>query len=127
MTPTRTLLTALALAVTLTAARADDATPSFKKRGTPDKKFWESVGSAIVKTARTKPVKMELERVDVVDKKDKPTRKLVTLKMIWYGSTSGKRFVSDIKLDCDASDKDSWEVLTIDYTDSNVIPRPRLR
>ncbi|MBY0232423.1 MAG: hypothetical protein K2W96_24355 [Gemmataceae bacterium] len=120
----RMLMATLALAAVITPACADDdATPSIKKRGTPDKKFWESVGVAAVKTARTKPTKMEMERVDVVDKEGKTDRKIVTIKMVWFGSATKKKFISDVKLDCLTSDKDNWEVLTIEYTDSNPAPK----
>ena len=119
----RLLLSSLALFALVTPACAEDDTPAFKKRGTPDKKFWESVGEKIVKTARTSPKKITMDAVEVKAKADKPTRKIVTIKMVWYGSVTGKRFVSDIKLDCDASNEDTWELLTVDYTDSDALPR----
>jgi hypothetical protein len=43
--------------------------------------------------------------------------------MIYYGKVSGSKFTANIKIDCDATDKDKWEVLTIEYKDDNRVPR----
>lgn len=106
-------------------ARAEeDATPRFKKKGAvKDEVFFKEVGETIVKAARTNPVKFSLESLKVEPLKDKPHRRIVHLKVIWYGSATGTKFTSTIKLDCDATKEESWELLTIDYADDNIVPR----
>jgi hypothetical protein len=119
------ILAGLAILAGTPAARADeDSIPSFKKKGdTKDEKFFAEVGETIVKAARTKPVKFKMDSLKIEPLKDKPHRRLVHIKMIWYGSVTGTKFTSTIKLDCDATNKEKWELLTIKYDDDNAVPR----
>lgn len=103
--------------VAQTARAADDEVPTFKKRDSVDKAFLEKVGEATVKAIRSKPAKLELESHKVTD--PKPNRKVIDLKMIYYGAVTGKKFTSDIKITVDPTEKEKWEVLEIDYKDDN--------
>jgi hypothetical protein len=124
LTLSRAALLVVGLAVLAGASRAED--PAFKKKPEDkekEKEFFANVGETIVKAARTNPKKMEMTGFKIEPRKDKPTRKMVSITMVWFGSTTGTKFTSEIKLDCDASDKDRWEVLTIEYKDNNRVPR----
>jgi hypothetical protein len=120
---TRTLLMFLALAglflVTATASAADE-TPSFKKRGDAEKQFVAKAGTAVVKAARSKPQKVALLSYEYT--KPKANRTELTIKMEYYGLISMKRFIADMTFIIDSTDKDSWEVLNIRYSDNNPNP-----
>jgi len=105
------------LAFAAQARAAEDEVPSFKKREDPEKAFMAKVGEATVKAIRSKPAKLEMDEYKITD--PKPNRKLITIKMIWYGAVTGKKFTSDIKITVDPTEKDKWEVLDIDYKDDN--------
>ncbi len=122
MTAFRTaLILAAVCIISTTAALAEE--PAIKKKGDKEKEFWKSVGEAIVKKARSDPRKMEMEDMKITEKKGATHRRIVELKMIYFGSVSGSKFTADIKIDCDATDKDKWEVLSIEYKDDNRTPR----
>jgi hypothetical protein len=116
-----TLLAVLSLLAWSGLARADDDI-SFKKRGDNEKNFIKAVGTAIIKAAHhTAPVK----KIDLIEYKysePKPGRKDLSIKMEFHGAVSGKRYVADIVVKIDASNKDSWEVLNIDYADTDSVP-----
>jgi len=97
--------------------RADDESISFKKRGDAEKMFVMKVGTAIVKAARFKPQKVELEKFDFTN--PKTGRKHLNIKMNYSGLVSRRKYVADIVVIIDSTNKDSWEVLNIRYTDSN--------
>ena len=118
------LLAGLAFVAGTATARADDDTiPQFKKAKKYDEAFFKGVGETIVKAARTDPRKFELKKLEVTPVKDKAHRRIVNITMIWYGSVTGTKFTSKMKLDCDATDKEKWELLTIKYEDDNALPR----
>jgi hypothetical protein len=98
------------------AANADDDI-SFKKRGDAEKAFVAKVGKAIVKAARSKPQKVELEKYDYTHPKTGRTH--LNIKMYYTGLVSRKKWVADIVVVIDSTNKDSWEVLNIKYTDNN--------
>lgn len=111
------LAATLALLAGAATVRADDETPSFKKRGDMEKMFVESVGTAIVKAARAGPTKIEMEKYEFDDpKKD---RKDLKITMNWVGGITKKKFTSTIVVKIDSSDKEKWEVLNIEYKDDN--------
>src|SRR5262249_4268053 len=109
------------LALTAHARAADDEVPSFKKREGSEKEFAAKVGEATVKAIRTKPAKLEMEEYKITD--PKANRKVLAIKMIWYGAVTGKKFTSDIKITIDPTEKDKWEVIDITYTDDDVSPK----
>ena len=39
----------------------------------------------------------------------------------YHGAVSGKRYVADIVVTIDSSNKDAWEVLNTDYADNNSV------
>jgi hypothetical protein len=41
--------------------------------------------------------------------------------MAYYGVATKKRYVADIVVKIDSTDKEAWEVLNIDYSDNNNI------
>jgi len=97
---------------------ADDF-PSFKKRGDEEKRFYATVGEAIIKTAH--PTSRKRALVDYKVTEPKPNRTEVTIKMEYYGVVTNKKYVADITVKIDSTDKKSWEVLNIDYVDNNTI------
>jgi len=110
----------LALLASVPAARAgDDDVPSFKKRGDAEKQFVVKVGTAIVKAARSKPVKIALLSHEYKMNTPKMGRSELHIKMEYHGAITTKRYISDIVVILDTSDKDSWEVLNIRYSDNN--------
>jgi hypothetical protein len=113
------ILACLALLSTSSAVRADDNI-SFKKRGDAEKAFVTKVGKAIVKAARSKPQKVELEKFDYSSPKTGRTH--LTLKVNYTGLVSRKKWVADITVIIDSTNKDSWEVLNIKYNDNNPSP-----
>ena len=47
--------------------------------------------------------------------------------MEYYGVVTGKRYVADIVVKIDSSNKDSWEVLNIEYADTNTGVTPNVK
>ena len=103
------------------AARADDddpPVPSFKSdKGRETKEFVTKVGTVVVKAARSKPTKIELEKYEYT--KVKAGRTELKLKMVYHGLVTKKKYTSDIVVVLDSSDANKWEVLNIKYTDNN--------
>jgi phenylpyruvate tautomerase PptA (4-oxalocrotonate tautomerase family) len=111
----------LALSVNQSYADEEDGIPSFKtstKRET--KEFVERVGSAIVKAARSKPQSIELEKYEYTS--PKPGRTELNMTLNWKGLVSKAKFTSTIKVIIDSGDKERWEVLNIEYKDTNKSP-----
>lgn len=113
------LLAGLSLCWTMAAVAAENDI-SFKRRGDEEKRFVGNVGKAIVKAAHTTAKKIELVKYEYT--KPKADRTHLTIKMEFRGAVSNKRYVADILVKIDSSNKDAWEVLNIDYTDNNNIP-----
>jgi hypothetical protein len=100
-------------------ARAAEDSISFKKRGDAEKMFVTKVGTAIIKAARFKPQKLSLEKYNYENPKAGRTH--LNIKMVYHGLVSRKRYVADIVVIIDSTNKDSWEVLNIKY-DNNPSP-----
>jgi hypothetical protein len=113
----RAALTCLALLSGVASVRANDESVSFKKRGDAEKAFVTKVGKAIVKAARATPQKVELEKYDYSQPKTGRTH--LNIKMNFTGLVSRKKWVAEIVVIIDSTNKDSWEVLNIKYTDNN--------
>jgi hypothetical protein len=113
------LLVGLSLCGTLAVGTADDNI-SFKKRGDEEKRFVSSVGTAIVRAAHKTAKRIELVKYEY--SKAKANRTDLTVRMEYRGAVSGKRYVADIVVKIDSSNKDAWEVLNIDYADNNTVP-----
>jgi hypothetical protein len=120
MNPRRLMCAALLSLVSLLAAsvaRAEDPDISFKRRGDNEKNFVKAVGTAIVKAAHGTATKIDLVKHEYTD--PKPGRKELAIKMEYHGAVTKKRYVADIVVKIDATNKDAWEVLNIDYADTN--------
>ena len=115
---TRVLPLAALLLAAAPAWGADDV--SFKKRGNEEKRFVTAVGEAIVKAAHPTVKKTELVKHEYT--KPKPNRTELALKMAYYGVATKKRYVADIVVKIDSTDKEAWEVLNIEYSDNNNVP-----
>jgi len=114
-----TLFTVLALAAGGRPAHAaDDEVPSFNDRGDNERAFVEKVGKAIVRAARTAPVKVELDTYKFED--PKKGRKDLRISMNWQGAITKKKFVSDVVVHIDVTDEKKGEVLNVDYKDNSV-------
>lgn len=108
----------LLLGSTMIAAADDDI--SFKRRGDEEKRFVRTVGTAIIKAAHKTAKKVELDKYEYT--KPKANRTELAIKMEYHGAATGKRYVADIVVKIDSSNKDAWEVLNIDYSDNNNVP-----
>jgi len=104
----------------LLPVRADEAgVPSFKKAKDKDtKEFVNKVFENIVKVARAKTKNYKVEKYEYVNVKDKPNRKELHITGTWDGALISKNVKTDITVKLDTSDKDAWEVLSIDYKDT---------
>lgn len=98
---------------------ADEETvPSFRsvsKRET--KEFVTKVGGAIIKVARAKPQKIELEKYEYTSPKAGRTE--LVMKMHYHGLVTKQKYTADITVIIDSADKDKWEVLNVRYKDNN--------
>jgi hypothetical protein len=119
MTLTKTLGVALVCGAVLlcSSARAADDVPNFKKRGDLEKKWVSQVCVAIIKAARTSAKNPTLDRFEYKD--PKPDRKELHIKGKFTGVVTRKEYVANIVVLIDSRDKDSWEVLRIDYDDNS--------
>jgi hypothetical protein len=111
------LLSGLTLGGPVERTQANDEDISFRKRAREEKRFVAAVGEAIVKAAHGTARKIALLKYDYSH--PKPNRTELTLKMEYSGAVTGKRYVADIVLKIDSSDKEAWEVLNIEYADTN--------
>jgi hypothetical protein len=111
----------IALLLALSVASPGHAQPAFKNRKGPEKEFVAQVGEATVRAARTKPVKLAMEEYKITT--PARDRKLLAIRMVWYGSVTGKKFTSDVKITVDSTKQDRWEVLDIHYVDDFVSTR----
>src|SRR5262245_17781498 len=109
-------LSCLAFLVAAPAAAAGGV-PSFRKRKEREKEFVKQVGTAIVRAARSKPQRIDLEKYEFTSPKANRTE--LAMKMVYYGLITRKKFTADITVILDSTDKDNWEVMNIKYTDSN--------
>ena len=116
----KTLMTlpfALLCGVLLPAGVGAEDVPNFKKVGDLQKKFVSEVCVAVIKAARTSAKNPSLHRFEYKD--IKPGRKELHIKGKFSGVLSGSEYTADIVVHIDSKDKDSWEVLRIDYEDNS--------
>jgi uncharacterized membrane protein len=112
------LLGLLALGLLL-PVRADEAVPSFKKtKDKENKEFVTKVFENVVKAARLKSKNYKVTKYEYVNVKDKPNRKELHITGTWDGALVSKNIETNITVKLDTSDKDAWEVLSIDYKDN---------
>jgi hypothetical protein len=114
------LLAALSLVWTMTAGAADEDNISFKKRGNEEKRFVANVGTAIIKAAHKTAKKIDLLKHEYT--KPKAGRTELAIKMEFHGAATGRRYVANMVVKIDSSNKDAWEVLNIEYTDNDSVP-----
>ena len=103
----------------LLPVRADEGVPSFKK--SKDKESKEFVGKVfenVVKAARLKSKNYKVTKYEYVNVKDKPNRKELHITGTWDGALVSKNIETNVTVKIDTSDKDAWEVLSIDYKDN---------
>ena len=99
------------------SARAADDVPNFKKRGDLEKKWVSQVCIPIIKAARPSAKNPALSSFEY--KEPKPGRKELHIKGKFSGRVSNRDYTATIVVHIDARDKDSWEVLRIDYEDNS--------
>jgi len=118
MTTMKALPVAILCGVVLFSApaRADDV-PNFKKRGDLEKQFVSKACVAIIKAARTSAKNPSLHRFEYKDIKE--GRKELHIKGKFTGLISGSEYTADVVILLDVRDKDSWEVLRIEYDDNS--------
>ncbi len=114
----------LTLLACVTARAEEVAPPSFKtSKDKETKEFVSKVGTVIVKAARKLTEDVEIDRYEYT--KPRPGRHELLIKMTYVGKLSKlvkkKKFTATIKIKIDSSDRDSWEVLSIDYKDDNTV------
>jgi hypothetical protein len=98
---------------------APDDELSFKKRGDEEKRWVAHVGEAIVKAAHSNAKKIDLVKYEITE--PKLNRKELTIKLEYSGLVTGKKYLADVTVKIDSSDKAAWEVLNIDYSDNNSV------
>ena len=113
------LLAGTALLLAAAGARAEDDV-SFKRRGDVEKRFVAAAGTAVVKAAHGTAKKIDL--IEYKYTTPKPNRTDLAIKMEYHGKATNKRYVANIVVKIDSSNKDAWEVLNIDYSDNNNVP-----
>jgi hypothetical protein len=114
----RTARLVLLAGLTSTAlAQAADEDVSFKRRGTEEKRFVTQVGEAIIKAAHGTAKKVALVKYEYAH--SKPNRTELVMQMEYHGAATDKRYLADITVKIDSTDKDAWEVLNIEYADTN--------
>jgi hypothetical protein len=107
-----------ALALIPATVRAEDV-PNFKKRGDLEKRFVSEVCVAIIKAARTSAKNPSLQRFEYKQVPDKPGRTELHIKGKFSGLVTGSDYTANIVVHIDTRDKNSWEVLRIDYEDNS--------
>jgi ethanolamine utilization protein EutQ (cupin superfamily) len=115
------LVVLCAAALLSASARAD--TPNFNKRGSTDKEekeFVTDVAQTIVKEARSSAKDITLQEYKLKDGKE--GRKVLTMSAGYKGALIKTKYSADIVVHLDASTKDSWKVLKIEYKDNNKSP-----
>jgi len=99
---------------------ADETKINKLKHGDKPEKLAAAVGEMIVNAAHPTGRKVAFVRHELKDDPKKEGRKLLLIKMEYFGAITGKRYVSDIELKIEAT-RSGWEVLDIDYSDNNNI------
>jgi len=123
-------LTAMAALLVAGAIRAADdvEVPSFKKAKDKDTKdFQKSVFEAVVKSLRSQPTEVTLEKAEYV--KVKEGRKELKLSGTFKGRfaklVSKKPHKADVTIKLDTLDEKAWEVLEVIYKDDvSGLPQP---
>jgi hypothetical protein len=105
--------------VVLPAVAWADGAPNFKKRGDLEKRFVSEACVAIIKAARTSAKNPSLSRYEYKAVKDRPGRTELHIKGKFSGLITGSDYTADIVVHIDTRDKNSWEVLRIDYEDNS--------
>ncbi len=112
--------------LTVPAVRAaEDTVPSFKSRGDMEKKFVASVAKAILKAAHPTGLEPTMEKYAYEEVKKGRTK--LTIQGTYKGAATRKVYKAEIIVHLDTADKDSWEVLRIEFNDNNNIPYSRKR
>jgi len=119
MTQSKSIPLALLCGVLLAGSLPAEEVPNFKKKGDLEKKFVSEVCVAIIKAARTSARNPSLYRYEYKDVKDKPNRTELHIKGKYNGVVTGSEYTADIVVHIDKRDKESWEVLRIDYDDNS--------
>ena len=112
------LVAVCALALLAGSGRADDV-PKFKKKGDQEKKFYSEVCVAIIKAARTSARNPSLDRYELKEVEGKSNRYRLEMKGKFSGIATGREYVANIVVHIDGTNKNSWEVLRIDYDDNS--------
>ena len=121
ITPLKLVSSLIVLALLGTATVwAAEPNISFKKRGDAEKQFVTDVGKAIVKAAHSTARKVALNEYKYTNPKANRTE--LKMQMEFYGAVTGKRYIANIVVKIDSTDKKSWEVLNIDYSDNDNVP-----
>lgn len=107
----------------LAADLVSAADVSFKRRKEDEKKFVAAVGDAVVKAAHGTAKKISMVNYKYTNPKANRTE--LAIKMDYHGAVTNKKYVADIVVKIDSTDKDAWEVLTIDYNDNNNVRHNR--
>jgi hypothetical protein len=104
-------------------ASAGSEAPSFKRRSDNEKRFAGEVAEAIIKAAHSTAKKPSLVSHEYVNPKANRTE--LKLKMEYVGAVTNKKYLANATVKIDSSDKNAWEVLSIDYSDNNNVPHSR--
>ncbi|MFO0927882.1 MAG: hypothetical protein U0736_12720 [Gemmataceae bacterium] len=111
----------LAALFALTAGADEEGVPSFKNaKDRETKEFASRVGAAIVRAARSKAQKIEMEKYEYTAPKE--GRRELKLNMVYFGVITKTKYTADVTVLIDSSEPTRWEVVNIRYKDSNKSP-----
>jgi hypothetical protein len=113
------LLALLALIFPITV-QAEETKFAKLQQGNTGEKLAGIVGEMVVTAAHPTGKRVGFVRHELKDDPKKENRKVLIIKMEYFGAITGKRYVSDIELKIEVT-KTGWEVLDIDYSDNNNI------
>src|SRR5215472_10032836 len=116
-------LAVLGVAILLApAARAADDVPNFNKRGDNEKQFVERVAQKILQTARATVKEKNIEVKKHKFNEVKTGRTNLEMEVGYKGSILGTKYTANVTVALDTTDKDKWEVLSINFEDNNKAP-----
>jgi hypothetical protein len=111
----------LALSCFVTVSRAEETQINkLKQANKNEEKLATIVGEKIVNAAHPTGKRVGYVRHELKDDPKKENRKLLNIKMEYFGAVTGKRYVTEIDIKIEVS-RTGWEVLDIEYSDNNNI------
>ena len=84
-------------------------------------------GGPLMKRNPAHPTAKKLSLIKYEYTQPKANRTELVMKIEYHGAVTDKKYVANVVIKIDSSDKDAWEVLNIDFTDNNNLPASQNR